>query len=177
MDFEIKVIKRVQAGDNQAFAYLVKRYERPLFVFAGNLLRRSHRVEDLVQETFLAAFEHIRRYDSRRGRFSSWLYRIARNKCLNEIKKKREQLNPDIAESAAGTDVERDVLHREMFRRLDETLDQLPFEQRVVFVLAEIQGLPYGEIGRIEGIPMGTVKSRLSRARKKIMRILGDFEV
>ena len=116
-------------------------------------------------------FDHVGR-----GAFSSWLFRIARNKCFNEIKKKRESLNPDVAETAASIDVEQDLMHKELVRKLDETLQQLPFEQRVVFILAEIQELSYEEIGEIESIPVGTVKSRLSRGRNKVAQLLNQFQ-
>ena len=175
MDFEAEVIKRVQAGDSEAFAYLVKRYEGALFVLAGNLLSPSHRAEDLVQEVFLSAFQHIRRYDPRRGAFSSWLFRIARNACFNENKKKREVLNPDIEKIPDRTDLESDAIRNEVVRQLDRALESLPFEQRVVFILADIQGLSYEEIAEIEGLPLGTVKSRISRARNKLARLLSAY--
>ena len=133
-------------------------------------------MEDVVQEIFLAAFEHIQRFEPRRGAFSSWLYRIARNRCLNEFKKKREHLKPDIEQVSGSADVEEDILRRERFRQLDEALGRLPLDQRMVFILADLQGLSYGEISQIENLPAGTVKSRLARARRKIAQTLNSLQ-
>ena len=132
-------------------------------------------VEDLVQEIFLAAFARIQSFDPRRGSFRTWIYRIARNRALNERKKKREQLldqPPVIADLRTPAS---DLMVKETFHRLDLALDNLKFQDRVLFVLAEIEALSYTEIAQIEGLALGTVKSRLSRIKAKLRNALQPY--
>ena len=169
---EADIINRVQQGFTADFEQLVVRYERPLFRMVGNLLGRSHRVEDVVQEAFLAAFRHIRTYDSERGRFSTWLYRIARNTAFNELKRGAAQAVARLPEADDQRLPDEDLILREEFRRLDRTLAGLSFRDRSVFVMAELEGLSYAEIADVEGIAVGTVKSRLSRTRTRLRNLL-----
>ena len=173
-NLESKIIERVRHGEVEAFEFLVKKYQKPVFVMVGNILRESNRVEDIVQEVFLSAYKNIHSFNPDIGRFSTWLFTIARNKCLNEIKKKRELVSelPDMMGFQNPVD---DLLAKEVFIKLDNALNHLPFSQRTVFVLAELQGLSYAEIAKIEGINTGTVKSRLSRTKGKLRRILKEF--
>ena len=168
MDDDLKVVRRVVAGDRESFRTIVHRYEGPLFSLIRNLTSDAHDWEDIAQETFLAAYTHLRSFDSRRAAFSTWLFTIARNKCLNARKKRRPQTGlrqPESADTrAAGADAEEE----EWFRRLDAALASLPPEQKTAFVLAEIQELPLAEVARIERVKLGTVKSRLNRAKEKL---------
>jgi RNA polymerase sigma-70 factor, ECF subfamily len=171
---EAKIIGHVQAGRTEDFTYLVHRYESGLFRVVGNLVD-SAQVEDIVQETFIAAFTHICRFDPERGSFCTWIYRIARNMALNARKKKREQPLPEdfvIADERTPAD---DAQKNEVFRRLDQALEELRFQDRVIFVLAELEGLSYEEIARIEGVRLGTVKSRLARTRAKLRILLETY--
>lgn len=171
---EAQIICRVQTGHTDDFTHLVHRYTNGLFRVVGNLVD-SAQVEDIAQETFIAAFTHICRFDPERGSFCTWLYRIARNLALNARKKKREQPFPDdmvIADERTSAD---NAQTNEIFRRLDRALEELRFQDRVVFVLADLEGLPYAEIARIEGLRIGTVKSRLARARSKLKDLLETY--
>jgi RNA polymerase sigma-70 factor (ECF subfamily) len=89
--FEDEIIQKVTNGDTDAFEFLVKKYEKQLFIMVANLLKRPDRVEDIVQDIFFNAYKHIKKFDPDLGRFSTWIFRIARNKCLNEIKRKKER--------------------------------------------------------------------------------------
>ncbi|MHC1726637.1 MAG: RNA polymerase sigma factor [Syntrophobacteraceae bacterium] len=171
---EARIIGQVQAGSRDDFAYLVHRYKSGLFRIVGNLVD-SPQVEDIVQETFIAAFTHICRYEPERGSFCTWLYSIARNLALNARKKKCEQPLPEslvIADERTPAD---DAQKSEIFRRLDQALDGLRFQDRVIFVLADLEGLSYAEIARIEGLRIGTVKSRLARARARLKNALESY--
>jgi RNA polymerase sigma-70 factor (ECF subfamily) len=150
-------------------------YEKPLFRMVANLLGRNHRVEDLVQEIFLAAFMHLNRYDSRKGRFSTWLFRIARNKTLNEIRKNKGLFASRSLESQWHHTPSDDFVAMETMKTIDKALNDLPFKFRVVFVLAEIEGLAHAEIADIEKIRPGTVKSRLSRAKAALRKAIGEM--
>lgn len=167
-------ISRVLAGQRNEFAHLVSRYQGPLFRIVGNMVPPAM-VEDVVQEVFLAAFRHLRRFDPQRGAFRTWLYRIARNAALNAQKKKRElPLPEEMAPIDPDTPADA-LLRREAADRLDRALSKLPFRERMVFVLADLEGLSYGEIARIEKLPLGTVKSRLARARLKLKSALQGY--
>jgi RNA polymerase sigma-70 factor (ECF subfamily) len=172
MSDDLDVIHRILGGDLEAFRLLVERYQGLLGCLIGNLISDTHDAEDLAQEVFLAAYRHLASYDPRQGAFSTWLLTIARNKCFNARKKQRPVVVDELPEPAGGRTPDAALAEAEWQRRLDQALESLPFEQRTAFVLAEIQGLPHEEIARIEGVAVGTVKSRVSRAREKLRALL-----
>jgi RNA polymerase sigma-70 factor (ECF subfamily) len=169
------VIGRVLAGDHDAFRDLVLRYQQPLFAFIGNLVRDRQECEDIAQDVFLAAFKHLARYDRHRSAFSTWLYTIARNRCLNAVRKRRPATHALLPDNAEARSPDLALIEDEWCRLLDVELDALPPEQRTTFVLAELEELSHEEIARIEGVPVGTVKSRLSRARAKLRAALAHL--
>jgi RNA polymerase sigma factor (sigma-70 family) len=116
---EAKRIAQVRAGRAEDFAYLVHRYKRSLFRIVGSLIASSQ-AEDIVQETFIAAFINICRFDPERGNSCIWLYRIARNLGLNAGKKKREQPLPEGLVIADERTPAEDAQKNEIFRRLDQ---------------------------------------------------------
>jgi RNA polymerase sigma-70 factor (ECF subfamily) len=168
MSDDLEVIRRVLAGEGECFRDLVERYQRPLFRLVRNLLPDPNDCADVAQEVFLAAYTSLGGYDPRRAAFSTWLFTIARNKCWNALKKKRPHLPGNLPERIDARTPEGVLAEEELFRQLDAALAALPPEQRTAFVLSEIQGLSHEEIGRIEGVKLGTVKSRLSRARDRL---------
>jgi RNA polymerase sigma-70 factor (ECF subfamily) len=147
-----------------------------LFCLVSNLGADAAESEDLAQEIFLTVYRNLTAYDPRRGAFSTWLFTIARNKCWNALQKKRPIPLAELPEQADERTPDAEAVQEELFRRLDAALAVLPFEQRTVFVLAEIQDLSLEEISRIEGVKLGTVKSRLSRARDRLRSLLGPLE-
>jgi RNA polymerase sigma-70 factor (ECF subfamily) len=168
MGDDVAVIQRVLQGDVESFRALVERYQGLLFGFLRNLLSNAADCEDLAQEVFLAAFQNLAAYQPAQARFSTWLLTIARNKCLNLLKKKKSVALPGLPQEIDARTPDTILAEEELFRQLDAVLAALPLEQKTAFVLAEIQGLSYEEIGAIEGISLGTVKSRISRARDKL---------
>lgn len=169
---ENQIIASVQQGCIEEFEHLVRLYQGPLFRVVGNLVNPPHRCEDLVQDIFLAAYKNIGRFDPRKGSFRTWLYAIARNRTLNARRKHREDRLPDDAIIADGRTPMDDLVVKEAFQNLDSALNRMKIQDRVIFVLAELEGLAYAEIARIEKLPLGTVKSRLARARAKLRRAL-----
>ena len=171
---ENEIIERVKAGATADFEGLVRRYQGPLFRIVANLVDRAS-VEDIVQDVFLTAFAEIGRFDPARGTFRTWLFRIARNRSLNARRKRRERCldpAPTIADTRTPS---QNLLAKEAFGRLDHALAELDFKERVIFVLAELEGLSYAEIAQIERLPLGTVKSRLSRARARLRQALTEY--
>jgi RNA polymerase sigma-70 factor, ECF subfamily len=168
MGDDLAVIRRILDGDVDAFRVLVERYQGPLRCFIHNLVSDTHEGEDLAQDVFLAAFRKLASYDPRRAAFATWLLTIARNRCLNALARRRPVLLDELPDRAEVRPPDADLTAAEWFRLLDQALAALPFEQKTVFILAEIQGLSLAEIAAIEGIKSGTVKSRLSRARDQL---------
>jgi RNA polymerase sigma-70 factor (ECF subfamily) len=174
-DFEQEIMRKVTNGDTDAFEFLVKKYEKQLFIMVANLLKRPDRVEEIVQDIFFNAYKHIRKFDPNIGKFSTWLFRIARNRCLNEIKRKEERPLPETYDIPEEGNPEDDLINKEVLVKLNKSLNRLPYKHKVVFVLADLQGLSYEEIAQIEQTNTGTVKSRLSRARQKLRSILEPY--
>ena len=178
MDGERTLIERVLAGDVETFRELVERHQRRVFLFVRNLVRHAPDAEDLVQEVFVAAFRKLDSFDAERSQFSTWLLTIARNRCLNHLKRSSVAtiVSSEFDVEARTAQPLDAVLSREMHARLDTALDLLPLEQRTAFVLAEIQELPYAEIALIEKVELGTIKSRVSRAKQRLREVLSDLD-
>jgi RNA polymerase sigma-70 factor (ECF subfamily) len=176
MEHDLHVIQRVRGGAVESFRELVERYQGPLLALIRNLVDDVGDCEDLAQDTFLAAYASLHRYDPNRAKFSTWLFTIARNRCLSWLKKKRPVTITATSEPPdcrhPGDNLARDELHQ----RLDAALQELPWEQRRAFVLFEFHDLPYQEISQIEGVKIGTVKSRINRARTKLKAVFADVE-
>jgi RNA polymerase sigma-70 factor (ECF subfamily) len=172
---DLAVIERVLAGEVEAFRLLVTRYQDRVFCLLRNLVCDAHACDDLAQDVFVSAYVGLRRYDPARGRFATWLLRIARNKCLNALAKRRptpSESMPDPPDLRTPPDV---LAGRELFQHLDRALEGLPVERRTAFVLCEMVGLSGEEVSQIEHVAAGTVRSRLSRAKAALRGALRPF--
>ena len=173
------------AGDPRAFPGLVALFRSRLHLFLYRMIGDRERAEDLVQEAFLRVYRHLHRFDSSR-KFSSWIYTIATNLGRNELRSRRRR--PLILhESAAPPGIRAPMLElsdphtrpdelfaaRELQERLDAAVEQLAAHHREVFVLREVEGRSYEEIARISHCTLGTVKSRLNRARHAFAALIG----
>jgi RNA polymerase sigma-70 factor, ECF subfamily len=171
-----QIVERVLKGDVEAYRLLVERYERCVFGFVHGMVKNVSDVEDLAQEVFMAAFKYLSSFDARRAKFSTWLLTIAHNRCCNHLKK-RSSNTVDMSEVMSGVaSPDTAAANRETWNRLDEALNSMAVEQRTAFVLAEIQQIPLAEIAAMEGVPLGTVKSRISRAKERLRRELRDLQ-
>lgn len=173
---EQHIIAKVLAGETAAFRGLVDTYQQTVFLFACNMLRRTQDAEDLTQEVFVAAFQNLRTFDPARARFSTWLMTIARNRCCSQLKRRSLNTPGDVDSADRQPGPEEAASYHEARQRLSAALESLPLEQRTAFVLAEIQELPHAEIAVIEGIELGTVKSRVSRARERLREALKAWQ-
>ena len=173
MDDDERAIGRVRAGGREAFRSLVERHQSSVCATVRALMPRYADWEDVAQEVFLAAFRHLATFDSSKGTFRAWLLAITRNHCRNVWKQPSVKLINTIPEGADHRTPEMAAAESEWFERLDAGLAALPEEQRLVFVLVEMQGLSYREAAEIAGSNVGTVKSRLSRAKEWLREALG----
>lgn len=175
-----RAMSGIKSGELEAFRELVERYQGRVFCFVCNMVRNKSDAEDLVQEVFVAAFRKLSSFDSERAQFSTWLLTIARNRCLNHLQRASVSATTSLdhmtldRESVIAQPVDA-VLSDETFSRLDAALDRLPLEQRAAFVMAEIQDMPYQEIALIEEVELGTIKSRVSRAKQRLRELLSDL--
>ena len=175
MNEEAEVIRRVVDGDVDSFRFLVDRYQRPVLRLVRNLVADPHLAEDIVQDTFLAAFRRLRGFDPARARFLTWLMTIARNRCLNVLQKKRPVSGGSLPEAVCRRTPQDALVEKELFEQLDAALEALPLGQRATFVMAEFVGLSYEEIAGIEGVETSTVRSRVSRARERLRSLVVQF--
>ena len=182
---EAALVQRCVASDESACAELVAEHQRMVVQLASNLLGDREEALDLSQEVFLRVFSTIHRF---RGQSSlrTWIYRIAVNQARNRQRFWRRRHRSDQVSLDQHMAVYGDCLccrearpdgvlaQKELAAQLAHALDQLPFDQRTAIVLREINGLSYEEIAFSLGVAVGTVKSRLTRARKSLRRELGE---
>jgi RNA polymerase sigma-70 factor (ECF subfamily) len=150
----------------------VEQYHQPVFRFARNLIADEHDAEDITQEVFLAAFDHLKAYNANRASLQTWLFTIARNRCVNYLKRARPVIQGEGIASTQPDARSDESTRNEFWCRLDEALDALPIEQKTAFILAEIEGLAYADIAHIEQTTLGTVKSRIHRAKQRLRSVL-----
>jgi RNA polymerase sigma-70 factor (ECF subfamily) len=167
-------LARAQRGEDAACRALVIRYQRPVFALLGRLAGRA-RVEDLAQETFLRVFRALPRFDrGGRARLSSWILTIATRLALDELRRVPRAELPLDEELAGAARADEGAERRALARDLERAFAKLAPEQRAVVLLREVHELEYEEIARALDLDLGTVKSRLSRARASLRATLGD---
>jgi RNA polymerase sigma-70 factor (ECF subfamily) len=171
---EAWLAERASAGDPDAFWSLVEPYERGLRALAYRLLNDRDLMDDALQEAYLKAFRALRTF-RRDARVASWLYRIAYNSCLDQLRraKRRRHMPLDgMGERAdAGPDPAEVATRR---HDLAAAMTSLPPDMRAAVLLVDAEGMDYGEAAEVLGIPRGTVASRLNRARAQLRRALGE---
>ena len=172
---ETQLVGLAQKGDLEAFNELVRRYEKLVFNVAARLLSDSASAEDVTQETFISAYNNIGKF--RGGSLKSWFLRIASNGCYDYMRtpRYRREVSLDASVDDSHFDVpsslespESYVQRRELGREIQTGLATLPEDQRTVLVLIDLQEQSYDEVAQATGASLGTVKSRLSRARAKL---------
>ncbi|HMU64006.1 MAG: RNA polymerase sigma factor RpoE [Nitrosomonas sp.] len=180
-EIDQQLVERVQQGDKRAFDLLVVKYQRKLARLLSQLIRDPVEVEDIAQETFIKAYRAL---PSFRGdsAFYTWLYRIGINTAKNFLVSQGRKVptidgnfdNEDaenFEEAAKYKEVstpESELMSKQVAQTVNKTLDSLPEELRTAIVLREIEGLSYEDIASMMGCPIGTVRSRIFRAREAI---------
>ncbi len=181
---EPKLISQAQGGDVHAYNTLVLHYQEQVYSVAYRIMGESGAAADATQEAFIAAYKSLRSF--RGGSFKSWLLRIVTNACYDELRrhKRRPQTSldemteegdsfPELAGDAPNPEDERQQM--ELIEAVKQCLDQLPDDQRIVAVLSDVEGYNYQEIAEIVSTTLGTVKSRLSRARARLRDCLQGY--
>lgn len=180
------LVRQVVNGNKEAFRLLVLRYQRPLFRFLGLLGFGRPAAEDIAQQAFLKAFVALGEFDPTRARFSTWLFTIAKRLAANEAARSHHRHEApagdalDGAGDGAAPTGARDpsppepAVAAELSRRLQQALAELPSHLQSTFTLSQIRELSLQEVAAVEGCAVGTVKSRIHRAREQLRAALGD---
>jgi RNA polymerase sigma-70 factor (ECF subfamily) len=186
---ETALIRLAQQGDERAFEDLVRQYDQNVLRLALNLLRSPEDANDIYQETFLRVYKNLQtfRFDCS---FSTWLYRIATNLCLDALRKRRVRREEDtvvetsdgvldrmdtIEEARAEGNPQRQLLNQQLRQRIEDVLKELTPRERTVFELRHYEGLRLRAIGDVLGTSEEAAKNCLFRATQKMRAALGDF--
>jgi RNA polymerase sigma-70 factor (ECF subfamily) len=184
------LLRRFIDGDADAFEVLVRRFQRPLFNFILRSVRDPDRSEELLQEVFLKVVQRASEFQGT-SKVSTWIYTIARNLCIDTSRKmvfrRHRSLDaptgddPDgptmLDRVAAATPLaDREVIAGDLKERITRAVEELPEEQREVFLMREASNMAFKEIAEVVGVPENTVKSRMRYALERLQRALAEYE-
>jgi RNA polymerase sigma-70 factor (ECF subfamily) len=181
-------LEALRSGDREAFAQLVESYSGQIYRLALKMLNDAQDAEDILQNTFIKAFQHISGFEGRSS-LSTWLYRIAANEALMMIRKRRPEITGTDAESTDAEDAEvaplefvdwgllpeEELLSGEAKKELDQAVQELPEKLRIVFLLRDIEGLSIQETAQALELSETAVKTRLLRARLRLREELATY--
>ena len=184
---EVALIQYAQQGDLEAFNRLVLAYQDMVYNQAYRVMGEPDAAEDATQEAFISAYRKIHTY--RGGSFKAWLLRIVTNACYDELRRRKrrpttplepvDEFDEEIESprwlADTGEAPEDTALRAELSEAIQNCLNDLSHEFRTVVILVDIQGMDYAEAANIMGTPLGTIKSRLARARQGMRQCLQDF--
>lgn len=191
-DADLLLVERVRSGDKRAFELLVEKYRRKIGRLLSRMVRDPDEVDDIAQETFIKAYRALPQFRGDAA-FYTWLYRIAVNTAKNYLATRKRGMPTvsDVAgededggeERVAATDIntpDAELLSKQIAYAVNEAVEGLPEELRIAITLREIEGMSYEDIANFMGCPIGTVRSRIFRAREaiavKLRPILGTSE-
>jgi RNA polymerase sigma factor (sigma-70 family) len=182
---DIGFVTEARAGNQEAFKAIARKYDRAIYYHIARIVRDNSIVDDLVQETFLKAFNNIQSYDTSYA-FSTWLYRIATNHSIDYLRKKKlktlsidqpvqtrdGEMAIDLPDESAQSDAR--VIGKERSNLLKHAIETLPERYRVIIELRHMEEKSYEEIAQILELPLGTVKAHIFRARELLYKYLKD---
>ena len=185
-----ELLRRFNEGDADAFERLVRRYERPLYNFILRSVRRRERADELLQDVFLKVVQRSRDFKGN-SKLSTWLYTIARNLCIDHSQKmvfrrhksldapsrSGEEEGPTLLERQASDapEADRAAIAKDLQARISVAVEELPEEQREVFLLRQVEGMAFKEIAAVVEVPENTVKSRMRYALERLQRALDKY--
>ena len=186
-----ELLQRFHAGDPAAFETLLHRYQRPVFNFILRSTRDHGTAEELLQEVFMKVIQKSAEFRGT-AKFSTWLFTLARNLCIDTGRKmvfrRHRSLDaplgglegeaPNLSERVASETVgaDRSLIGQDLQARIRAAVDDLPDEQREVFLLRELEHMPFKDIADVVGVPENTVKSRMRYALERLQRALAEYE-
>ena len=186
-----ELVALAQKGSEKAYRELLGRYQRPVFSLVYRMLRDREQAEDLAQETFVRVFNHIERYDPK-YKFSSWIFKIATNLTIDHIRKKEvatvsidgsryavtaDEIEASTITVASGDENPEELLvAKELGESIEGAIGELRAEYRTAILLRHVEGREYQEIADIMGLPLGTVKTFIHRARKELQEKLAHLK-
>jgi RNA polymerase sigma-70 factor (ECF subfamily) len=189
-----ELLARYRSGDDTAFRTLVRRHQRGLFNFALRQVRAPSTAEDIVQEVFVRVVQNVETFKEE-ARFTTWAYTIARNLCIDHLRKRVHRRHPSLDQPATGQDgsdgegptlgekvadsgatAERAAIGAQLQKHITDAVEKLPDDQREVFLLRHVSDLPFKEIAEIVGVGENTVKSRMRYALERLQAALAEFE-
>ncbi len=159
------IVEQVRSRDREQYAVIMARYQEKLLRYATALVSDTDAAADIVQESFIKAFVNLRSFNVKK-RFSSWIYRIVHNEAMNAVMKYRhETALPEGFDMPGDEDAERDLEKREIVARVQRCISKLPIRYAEPIALFYLEDQPYDAISDILRIPMGTVATRIRRAK------------
>ena len=185
---ESSLINNAKKGDIESFNRLVLTYQEQVFNLTFRMLNDEMAAEDASQNTFISAYKNIRSF--RDGSFRAWLLRIAANNCYDEFRRKKrkptqpltvfddesgEEIEDPIWLEDTGSLPEQDFENKELQQAIQLCIDRLPEQFRAAVILVDVQGFGYKEASQIISSPIGTIRSRLARARQQLQECLQGF--
>lgn len=168
------LVAETLAGRHEAFGTLVERYDRAVYHLAYRTLRDQEEARDAAQEAFFKAYRSLRTFKPG-AKFSTWIFAIVYHACCDRLARRKRYSNeelPERADTAAGPESE--AIASDEARRLRAAIARLPEKYRTVITLYHLQGRQYDEIAQVLGVPMGTVKTHLFRAKEQLRRTLNE---
>lgn len=184
MPHEFVLIERAKDGDKEAFEALIINYERLIYNIIYRMMGNQEDTYDLSQETFIKVYTKIHQFDGT-SKFSTWIFRIATNTCLDELRRRKgkeifsidkelegEEGKIYIQQEDKNENIEQKIEAKEKAMIIQQVLNEINETNKQALVLRDIQQLPYEEIAKILDISLGTVKSRISRGRQQVKKIL-----
>lgn len=180
-----KLVSAAVEGDESAYAKLVEKYQKPLFFHIAKMVKDRDHIEDLVQEAFMKAFGNLKSYNTDYA-FSTWLYRIATNHSIDYLRKRKLQtlsidepvktregkLEIELPDESSHSD--RNIIRKQRKKIINKSIQALPEKYRQVIEMRHMEEKSYQEISEILGLPLGTVKAHIFRAREMLYKALKD---
>ncbi len=181
---DASLASRTQKGDRDAFGELVNRYQARIYSFCFQFFRNRDLAADMAQETFLRAYRYIKKYDPNR-KFSTWIYSIAKNICIDEHRKKSrgktisiDDVAPERIQSYEDSRHLKNPMQISMQMQdrmmLEEAIARLPEKYRTAIILCYFQEMSYQEVADVLGLNLNLVKVRIFRAKKRLLEILNE---
>lgn len=187
-----ELLRRFNQGDDLAFEALVRRFERPLYNFILRSTRDAEQAAELLQEVLLKVVQRSGEFQGQ-SKVSTWLYTIARNLCVDTSRKMVFRRHRSLDAPTGSTDEgdgatlldrmsspvaasDRKLIAQDLSQRIAAAVEALPDEQREVFLMREVQNLPFKDIAEVVGVPENTVKSRMRYALERLQRALAEYE-